>query len=517
MRIYFALLTLLASLTATRAATPTFDSFRQSGAGFTVHQPYIFVSGTNSGSTNYFINTTNIYNQSFNYITNSYFVVSNSVVTINGTNVATINPTITFIPVKVNDTNFGDSPIQVTSSNTVFAPVVDAQVVGVSNLLTGVVYSIDSGLGYGILANGPPIADSNWTNVAGYLRPFDLTTPLFWTNSVNFNSAKTIVFYALGANWILTNTSSQPTLKILNGSGTGVRVSSTSGGGRAMLEADGLAAAGLGVVGNSDGVIFQGSYLLPLQDGTTDISGPGSSSWFRSAGLAGTNFISGFRDTTATNYSRLAISHTGTNTISGGPVFDSQSNGSAGSTAQPLTIKMNGSQVFQVDSFETSRFGSTPTASGAIIQGSAGTIQTYSTATGPTFSATRGVAVNSVTAATSGSKVQVSPNVEWWSKGWATTPAASSNIVFGAYTIPADATNSVTGQWQLMAGNGAAFREKFAVSTEGPIVLKEGITKAQKAALVPENGMIVYQTDNTPGLRAYINGAWVILNTSADP
>lgn len=50
----------------------------------------------------------------------------------------------------------------------------------------------------------------------------------------------------------------------------------------------------------------------------------------------------------------------------------------------------------------------------------------------------------------------------------------------------------------------------------GPVVLAS-YTKVQKAALTPVNGMVVYQTDNTPGLRAYINGAWYILSTAADP
>lgn len=44
-----------------------------------------------------------------------------------------------------------------------------------------------------------------------------------------------------------------------------------------------------------------------------------------------------------------------------------------------------------------------------------------------------------------------------------------------------------------------------------------GITKAQKTALTPVSGTIVYQTDNTPGLRAYIGGTWFILSTGADP
>ncbi len=44
-----------------------------------------------------------------------------------------------------------------------------------------------------------------------------------------------------------------------------------------------------------------------------------------------------------------------------------------------------------------------------------------------------------------------------------------------------------------------------------------GITKAEKGALTPADGMVVYQTDNTPGLRAYVNGTWVMVSTVADP
>lgn len=51
----------------------------------------------------------------------------------------------------------------------------------------------------------------------------------------------------------------------------------------------------------------------------------------------------------------------------------------------------------------------------------------------------------------------------------------------------------------------------------GPIGLGT-LTKAQKTAITTlTNGMVVYQSDNTPGLRAYINGAWVIVSTAADP
>lgn len=48
-------------------------------------------------------------------------------------------------------------------------------------------------------------------------------------------------------------------------------------------------------------------------------------------------------------------------------------------------------------------------------------------------------------------------------------------------------------------------------------IILTGITKVQKAALTPADGMIVYQTDNTPGFRGYVNGSWVMFSTVADP
>lgn len=44
------------------------------------------------------------------------------------------------------------------------------------------------------------------------------------------------------------------------------------------------------------------------------------------------------------------------------------------------------------------------------------------------------------------------------------------------------------------------------------------LTKAQRNALVsPANGLVIYQTDNTPGLRVRENGVWVKCTTIADP
>jgi hypothetical protein len=44
------------------------------------------------------------------------------------------------------------------------------------------------------------------------------------------------------------------------------------------------------------------------------------------------------------------------------------------------------------------------------------------------------------------------------------------------------------------------------------------MTKAQRDAIAtPANGLMIYQTDGTAGVKAYVGGAWVTLNTTADP
>ncbi len=52
----------------------------------------------------------------------------------------------------------------------------------------------------------------------------------------------------------------------------------------------------------------------------------------------------------------------------------------------------------------------------------------------------------------------------------------------------------------------------------GASVIPSSMTKAQRNAISnPSNGLIIYQTDGTPGNRAYENGAWVSYVSLADP
>lgn len=65
--------------------------------------------------------------------------------------------------------------------------------------------------------------------------------------------------------------------------------------------------------------------------------------------------------------------------------------------------------------------------------------------------------------------------------------------------------------------NGGGGSPRPFVFTNAPVQLP-WFTSLQKTNLAEvANGMLIYQTDNTPGLRCYVNGAWVILQTAADP
>lgn len=67
----------------------------------------------------------------------------------------------------------------------------------------------------------------------------------------------------------------------------------------------------------------------------------------------------------------------------------------------------------------------------------------------------------------------------------------------------------------ISAGTAGTVGRPFAF-TNAPIVLPS-FTKAQKATLTTQEGMILFQSDNTPGVRVYQSGAWVMVSTVADP
>jgi hypothetical protein len=100
----------------------------------------------------------------------------------------------------------------------------------------------------------------------------------------------------------------------------------------------------------------------------------------------------------------------------------------------------------------------------------------------------------------------------------------SSNSVKGINLYPT--ADNGTNTFLLNALNTHTGGDIFAVQNNGTNKLSANalgaitigsITKAQKTAMTPVNGMIVYQTDNTPGFRGYVNGTWFIFSMAADP
>src|SRR5262249_7964290 len=69
----------------------------------------------------------------------------------------------------------------------------------------------------------------------------------------------------------------------------------------------------------------------------------------------------------------------------------------------------------------------------------------------------------------------------------------------------------------LVPGSNATAAGNVVVNTSRGAFILPKLTKAQRGALTPQDGMMIYQTDSTPGAREYRNGAWGILSWTADP
>jgi len=85
--------------------------------------------------------------------------------------------------------------------------------------------------------------------------------------------------------------------------------------------------------------------------------------------------------------------------------------------------------------------------------------------------------------------------------------ASDSNLILSADWIPVDGD-----QLQLMWD---AIVSKWREQWRYPFPSR--FTKAQRNNFTAADGLIIYQTDNTPGLRVYENGAWVSYAATADP
>ncbi len=140
--------------------------------------------------------------------------------------------------------------------------------------------------------------------------------------SITWGPGTTNSMARVGSDIVVTNSSTDPKFILLNGSANGVELEAQSLTG--FLSAAGSSTT-VGLRAGSSQVILSSGVLEPVVD-VHESLGNEQQSW---SSIWSTNLtIRGFKDATGTNYSRLVVSHTGTN----GPiVFASQAAGSAGS------------------------------------------------------------------------------------------------------------------------------------------------------------------------------------------
>lgn len=142
-----------------------------------------------------------------------------------------------------------------------------------------------------------------------------------------------------------------------------------------------------------------------------------------------------------------------------------------------------------------------------LIQASVGTanpLASYGYLAGNTDGATSSVQANS-------------PGMTWRGQGWSTNLNATESVSIGAHTIPSAGGAHPSGILRFTFDVGGLTNGTLAeLSTQGSFRLVP-ITKAQKTQIVPQEGMLVMQSDTTPGLRVYQSGAWRMVSTVADP
>lgn len=93
--------------------------------------------------------------------------------------------------------------------------------------------------------------------------------------------------------------------------------------------------------------------------------------------------------------------------------------------------------------------------------------------------------------------------------------AMASDLELGF--TPAITVTRSTGNVSISNASPDASAKLDIVSTTSGLLLPR-MTKAQRDAIAsPANGLLLYQTDGTVGVKARVAGAWVTLNTTADP
>lgn len=222
----------------------------------------------------------------------------------------------------------------------------------------------------------------------------------------------------------------------------------------------------------------------------------------------GTNlYLAGFQPN-PTNYSRLKITHTGTNILDA-IAFDSQSAGIAGSP-RPMHFDFGGTTRLALSAVSGATF-TDPLARlfvSSALQYSADASVTGWLSDGRLELDTGASAVLNTQ--------ENSPALVLRGNGWSTTPSTSEAVYMGQFVVPIQGLRA-TGELRFVSQKpGSSTTTNAVITTENAFILSP-ITKAQKTALTPREGMIVFQSDNTPGLRVYQSGAWVMPSVVADP
>jgi hypothetical protein len=108
-----------------------------------------------------------------------------------------------------------------------------------------------------------------------------------------------------------------------------------------------------------------------------------------------------------------------------------------------------------------------------------------------------------------------------FSSGSAPTQLYFATTASGASSVNRYTVMDEDGSWMIQddgAVNDADESALLEVKSTTRGFLPPRMTKAQRDAIAsPANGLIIYQTDNTAGIRFYEGGAWVRPTVTADP
>lgn len=263
-----------------------------------------------------------------------------------GTNVAALNPTDLYIPVRVGTNGFADSPLRIPAegnTSSVYMYGFGTGSVDYSRMLLG-----HTG------TNGALVMDSQGAGTAGAARPF-----VWQSNSVPMMT--------------LSGSSGSKTLAVTNAAAGGLASMSIDSSGGTAQFVGGSSGALFTIADGSIGFLLSSNNRIKAQgvNGNTDFGYYGGI-WNKIMGKE--LHVFGYDGTTGSDYSRLAISQSNSNAPI---VFNSQASGSGG-TPQSFNFnfggtnfyvmrQVSGNPYFDLVNPITSSQGSITEASGQII------------------------------------------------------------------------------------------------------------------------------------------------------